>query len=141
MGDVDGLKDLMAAWPENQLELRQAFEELTEYARTRPGTNVSLISRAGVSHSFRATAEDPNPERDRPFFLLVDVIVSEADPWFISVCFFEDDITDPEDLGDSIPQGLFGENGCCFDVDDYDADLLSYVTKRIAEAHGRAMAS
>ncbi len=141
MGDVNGLSDLMAAWPENQAGLRRAFSELTENAEARTGTEVSLISRAGVSHSFRATLDNPGPNRKRPVYFLVDVIVSEADPWFLSVCFYEDEITDPEDLGNPIPQGLFEETGYCFDVDDYDAVLLNYLTQRIAEAHHRAMAS
>ena len=141
MGDTSGLNDLKTAWPESQSGLLQAFVELTENAKARPDTKVSLISRTGVSHSFRAALDRSSSNRERPVYFLVDVIVSEADPWFLSVCFYQDEITDPEDLGNPIPQGLFGETGYCFDVDDYEAALLTYLSQRIAEAHNRAMAS
>ena len=43
-------------------------------------------------------------------------------------------MTDPEERGDSVPGGLLGEDGICFDVDAFDETLLSYIKQRITEA-------
>lgn len=63
---------------------------------------------------------------------MVDVI--EDDPRWLSVCFYEEMVTDPEERGDSVPGGLLGEDGICFDVDAFDETLLSYIKQRITEA-------
>lgn len=136
-GPVD-LSLVLADWPEDQAGLRRAFQELTAFAQDLPGARGSLVSRAGVSHSFRADLATPGKNRARPVFMLVDVVVSPADPWFLSVCFYEDEVTDPEELGNPIPQGLYDETGYCFDVDEYDSDLMAYLENRGREAHGAA---
>jgi hypothetical protein len=43
-------------------------------------------------------------------------------------------ITDPEEKGDLIPEGLLGEDGYCFDLDAWNEDDLTYLEKRLAEA-------
>jgi hypothetical protein len=53
-------------------------------------------------------------------------------------CFYENEITDPDGLGNPIPKGLFDETGYCFDVDDYDADQIQYLKDRLAEARQAA---
>jgi len=128
------LEKISASWPSAQSGLGRAFEELTGEAQRMSGTKFSLVSREGVSYSFRAALIDPPPARTRPVFFLADVIISPSEPWFLSVCFYEDEITDPKELGNPIPQGLYGETGYCFDVDDYDPGLLTYLKDRLAEA-------
>ena len=130
------LDELAAAWPDDQKDLWAVFRELTEAAQSLPGARLSLVSRPGVSHSLRAALD--RPSSPRPVFFLVDVVVSEADPWFLSVCFYEDEITDPDELGNAIPQGLFEETGYCFDVEELEPDLNAYLKQRLAEAHQRA---
>ena len=141
---MTGLVDLspvLKDWPEVQNDLRRAFEELTKFALGLPRAQGSLVSRSGVSHSFRVDLENPLENRQRPVFMLVDVVLSPADPWFLSVCFYEDEVTDPEELGNPIPQGLYDETGYCFDVDEYDRELLEYLEERGREAHKAASGS
>jgi len=67
---------------------------------------------------------------------MVDVI--EVDPRWLSVCFYGEMITDPEEAGDYVPEGLLGEDAVCFDIETHDADRLAYVTARIDEAYRAA---
>ncbi|MFH1090615.1 MAG: hypothetical protein V1742_03495 [Pseudomonadota bacterium] len=135
---TDSLQELLDSWPEAQSQTREAFLYLVREAEARPESSLSLVSRPGVSFSFRAETDNPAPDRDRPVYFLVDVIMSEAEPWFLSACFYENEITDPEELGNPIPQGLFNDTGYCFDVEDKDPHLLAYLKERLAEAHASA---
>ena len=58
---------------------------------------------------------------------------------FLSVCFYQEEINDPDELGDAIPGGLFNEDGYCFDLEPDDGDLAGYLSKRISEAHSSAL--
>lgn len=123
-------------WPAAQAALKQAFVKLKTYAEKKEGASWSLVSRPGISYSLRFDLKPRPAGRKRPVFFLVDVVV--AGELFLSVCFYEDEITDPEEFGNAIPQGLFQETGYCFDVDDdncQDARLMTYLQARIDEAH------
>ena len=132
---ADTVEDILAAWPADQPETRRAFAFLAQRAAEAPGTSLAVVSRPGVSHSLRAALP-----RNRPVYFLVDVVVSESDPWFLSACFYADEVADPRELGNAIPQGLFDETGYCFDVEDDDLDFLNYIAGRILEAHAAASA-
>jgi len=132
------LEEVLAAWPKDQIELRRFFEELTAEVRTKPGVRDRILFRPGVSYSFRAALARQRQGRNRPVFFLTDVALASNDPWFLSVCFYEDEISDPDELGNAVPQGLFGETGYCFDVDDYDPALWAYLKGRLAEAYRAA---
>jgi hypothetical protein len=125
--------ELFKIWPPNQQPLQDVFKDLVATALDKPGAKGELVSRPGVSYSFRASA-DRLPERNRPLFFLVDVVVSSVEPWFLSACFYEDEVSDPEERGDAIPEGLFGETGYCFDVEEPDDDLPAYIKVRMDEA-------
>ena len=43
-------------------------------------------------------------------------------------------ITDPDEKGDLIPEGLLGEDGYCFDMDEYDMDEINYIKNRLSQA-------
>jgi hypothetical protein len=101
-----------------------------------PDTILTLVSRQGVSFSLRAGSESLSG-KGRPIYCLVDVVVAKQDPWFLSVCFYEDQIEDERELGERIPNGLLEEDGYCFDVDGDDPDLTAYLKERIREAHRR----
>jgi hypothetical protein len=126
-------------WPKEQAGLKAAFTRLKEYAGAMQSAHWSFVSRPGVSYSLRFDLA-PRPDgRERPVFFLTDVVV--AGELFLSVCFYEDEISDPHELGNAIPQGLFKETGYCFDVDDDNCSeeiLLSYLEDRIDEAHAKA---
>jgi hypothetical protein len=114
---------------------------LTDQAFKQREAVFNLVSRPGLTYSLRANVNDEGGKRNRPVYCLLDVIISETDPWFLSVCFYEDDITDPQELGDAIPGGLFNETGYCFDLDENDPELVEYIAKRIAEAGVSALAA
>ncbi|MEW6261569.1 MAG: hypothetical protein AB1641_00700 [Thermodesulfobacteriota bacterium] len=123
-------------WPSEQKALYNFFQVLTRTTRARPGTTTAILERPGVSYSFRGAIQPPG--RARPVYLLLDVIVSSTEPWFLSVCFYQDEITDPEGRGNPVPGGLFGETGYCFDVETPDGDTLDYLLTRLDEAHAAA---
>ena len=56
------------------------------------------------------------------------------------MCFYADMITDPSELGDYVPQGLMGEDACCFNLDEDDADMRAYIADRLREAAAKAAA-
>jgi hypothetical protein len=141
MSDPSSVQEVLAGGRPTRRAWPGPLRNLTRFAAQMTETVVEVITRLGVSHSFRAALIDPSGKRVRPVYFLVDVVVSSTDPWFLSVCYYEDKITDPEELGNPIPQGLFQETGYCFDVGAYDPELLGYLRDRLAEAHARALIS
>ncbi len=131
------LEDLLSAWPQDQAPLRQALMELMDHAGSRPGAVLELVSRPEVSHSLRFDLKPRPPGRQRPVFFLVDVVLA-AEEMFLSVCFYADEISDPRELGNAIPRGLFEETGYCFDLDQPEDEFMDYLLARIDEAHARA---
>jgi hypothetical protein len=135
MADIN---ELLEAWPPEQAKLRECLLELKACAESLPGAAPSFVSRPGISHSLRFDL-DPRPNhRARPVFFLVDV-VADGPEYFLSVCFYEDEISDPLEMGNAIPQGLFAETGYCFDVEEPDPDLQAYLNQRIKQAHRSAL--
>lgn len=95
-------------------------------------TDIQFLARPGISHSLRLRRLDQSA---RPLFLLLDVVGEKSAERWLSVCFYADTVSDPQELGDFVPGGLLGEDGLCFDVDGKDAELLEYVARRVEEAH------
>jgi hypothetical protein len=131
------LKVFLTGWPQAQPGLKRAYLWLKERAQALPEATWSFLARPGVSHSLRFDLAPRPAGRARPVFFLVDV-VGAAGELFLSVCFYEDEVSDPQDLGNAIPQGLFMETGYCFDVDDFDQEQLDYLGTRLKEAHASA---
>ena len=69
---------------------------------------------------------------------MADVIDDDPKERWLSVCFYGDMVTDPEERGDLIPEGLLGDDGYCFDLDEYDEEGLNYILARLTEAHAKA---
>jgi hypothetical protein len=140
MQGEERLAALWEGWPAHQEPVRQALIRLKETALSHTGVQGEFVERPGVSHSLRFDLE-PRPEgRERPVFFLVD-LVPAGDESFLSVCFYEDEMDDPRELGNAVPQGLFQETGYCFDVDSDNAgdeELMSYLEARIAQARESA---
>jgi hypothetical protein len=68
---------------------------------------------------------------------MVDVI--EDNPRWLSVCFYDEMITDPEEKGDFVPEGLLGEDAVCFDIEELDEELIRYIEIRLDEAYRSAL--
>ncbi|MFZ5563507.1 MAG: hypothetical protein ACOZBW_05595, partial [Thermodesulfobacteriota bacterium] len=71
-------------------------------------------------------------------FAVVDVIDDDPGNRWLSVCFYGETITDPDERGGLIPGGLLGEDGYCFDMDEADDALTTYLQKRMDEAYSAA---
>ncbi|WP_449246044.1 hypothetical protein [Desulfarculus baarsii] len=142
MGQIKGdkqLANLLADWPEFQDELREAFVSLKDYAAKLPGVVMEFIARPGVSNSLRLDLEPRPAGRQRPLLAMIDAVPMEG-MMMLSVCFFADEVDDPEERGDLIPGGLMGSDGYCFDHDGQEPDMTDYLKRRIKAAHAKAVA-
>jgi hypothetical protein len=129
------LEQFISEWRDSDTRVKQAFEELLAYLNTLDCTRLEFVARPTVSYSVRPKHD---LQKKRALYAMVDVIDDDPDNRWLSVCFYGEMITDPEEKGDLIPEGLLGEDGYCFDLDEYDATDLDYVKQRLTEAHANA---
>ncbi|ACL05777.1 conserved hypothetical protein [Desulfatibacillum aliphaticivorans] len=128
------LKKFIEEW-EDTNGMKGAFLKFKELLESQDSAELEFNARPGVSYSLRA--KHP-AQTDRPLYVMVDVVDDDpADRW-LSVCFYGDMITDPDEEGDLIPEGLLGQDGYCFDADDPDPAKADYIAARIAEAYASA---
>lgn len=116
-------------WPDSPDRCRQVFEEFYAFLAQLAGGVVEFHARPGITYSLRGV---PEKESSYPLFVMIDVI--EDQPRWLSVCFYEQMVRDPDIRGDSVPGGLLGEDGICFDIESFDAELIGYLKERIGEA-------
>lgn len=108
---------------------KATFLRFKDYLAKKNGVTLDFIARPGVTYSLRAAHK---AQTDKELFVMVDVI-EDVERW-LSVCFYGDMITDPEERGDMVPGGLLGEDATCFDLEEQDESLISYIEKRLDEA-------
>jgi len=132
-----GLSDLLDSWTNDPQDMKAVFLKLSQLLMEKEHTILTFKARPGVSYSLRA-ASDSKGEHARPLFVMVDVIDDDPDSRWLSVCFYGDMITDPDEEGDFVPEGLLGEDGHCFDLYEPDQSMVSYIGQRIHEAHAWA---
>lgn len=126
---IAALEELISSW--DDCDARTAFLAFRQALAAVNGVALEFNSRPGITYSLRGL----NPARTaRPLFALIDVIDDDPDQRWLSVCFYEDMVTDQGRQGDCIPQGILGEDARCFNVDEGDEDLVAYVVERIHEA-------
>ncbi len=128
MGTDEDIERFLADWPEDANFSRDGFEQLYRYLQGLEGVELEFHARPGITYSLRGVRSGSTA----PLFAMVDVI--DDQPRWLSVCFYEQMVTDPEGRGDSVPGGLLGEDGLCFDLDSDEAALIGYVRQRIGEA-------
>ncbi|MGD9188915.1 MAG: hypothetical protein PVI89_11915 [Desulfobacteraceae bacterium] len=130
MGEtLQELQAFVDDWADTDERNKEAFVRLKSHLDAKEGVQLEFIPRPGVTYSLRATNQN---QKQRSLFVMVDVI--EDDPRWLSVCFYGDMISDPDEQGDFVPEGLLGEDAMCFDIDQYDDTLLQYVEARLDEA-------
>ncbi|MEE4365177.1 MAG: hypothetical protein V2J08_14665 [Desulfotignum sp.] len=129
------LGQFIADWKENDTRIKQAFEELLAHVEALEKTELTFVARPNVSYSVRPRHQD---QSNRSLFAMVDVIDDNPEDRWLSICFYGDMITDPDESGDLIPGGLLGEDGYCFDLDAYDNQEIAYLKQRLTQAHGNA---
>lgn len=125
------LNDFLASWQEDPIHAKGAFEEFHDIVATHEAVSCSFKARPGVSYSLRARHA---AQQRRELFVLIDVVDDEPDNRWLSVCFYAAMIQDPEERGDFVPQGLMGEDACCFNLDEDDPDMRAYIAARLKEA-------
>ena len=130
---LQALEDFINGWRETDAQTKKAFLQLKESLSAKEGVTLDFVPREGVTYSLRAAHRN---QKDRTLFVMVDVI--EEQPRWLSVCFYGEMISDPEEKGDFVPQGLLGEDAACFDVEAYSPEDLDYLEARLAEAHAAA---
>lgn len=109
--------------------------EIYAHLKTLPDTTLDFNERPKVSYSLRPRH---NSQKNRSLFAMMDVIDDDPDDRWLSVCFYGEMITDPDEAGDLIPEGLLGEDGYCFDLYSYDKDEVEYLKQRLTQAHDNA---
>ena len=122
------LAAFIESWTDDQNGVKKAFLRLKTVLEGLQGATVNFIPRPPASYSLRA-----EPHRGRPVIAMVDVAALDGER-FLSVCFYADTITDPEERGDLIPGGLLSQDGYCFDLDSGDDEAVDYLETRILEA-------
>lgn len=123
------IETFISQWPQSSDGCRTVFRTLFDFLAGLDSTEIEFHARPGLTYSLRGVPAD---DSDFPLFVMIDVI--EDQPRWLSICFYQQMVTDPEGRGDSIPGGLLGEDGLCFDVESEDAVMIEYLLKRITEA-------
>ncbi len=129
------LNALLDQWQDTETRTRAAFIEFRDHLAAMDGLALSFKGRPGVSFSLRATHAN---QTSRALFVLVDVVDDDPSERWLSVCFYADMIQDPEELGDWVPGGLLGEDACCFNLEEDDADMRAYIKARLSDAYASA---
>ncbi len=124
------LKDFIENWVDDLPKMKIAFLELVVYLQELEEVYLGFLSRPGLTYSLRGVSRK---QKDEPLFAMVDVI--EGEPRWLSVCFYSKMISDPEGIGDFVPAGLLGEDGICFDLEEYSEGKIAYLKARIGEAY------
>ena len=128
------LDTFLAWWKDNALQVKKSFVLLKNYVTDKTDLAFVFRARPGVSYSLRVKHK---LQTKRVLFVIMDVIDDPENRW-LSICFYPDMITDPDDKGVLIPLGLLGEDGYCFDVEEWDDVYLQYLLARLDEAHENA---
>ncbi|MDL2328180.1 hypothetical protein LJC71_00305 [Desulfosarcina sp. OttesenSCG-928-A07] len=123
------MNTFLKTWTTGTPGIKLVFEHFLTLFSKNGDVTLDFKERPGVSYSLRARHIN---QKNRTLFVLVDVIDDDPDNRWLSVCFYEDMITDPESRGDLVPGGLLGEDGYCFDMDDPGS--ASYIEARIRQA-------
>jgi hypothetical protein len=129
--DVERFLD---GWEDSAREVKKSFVLLKNYVADKTDLTFNFKARPGVSYSLRVKHR---LQKSRELFVIMDVIDEPENRW-LSICFYPDMITDPDDKGVLIPLGLLGEDGYCFDFEEWDKEYLQYLLARIDEAHENA---
>ncbi len=128
------LDTFIDGWEDGPLQVKKSFVLLKNYVADRNDIAFTFKARPSVSYSLRVKHA---LQSKRELFVIMDVIDDPENRW-LSICFYPDMITDPDDRGVLIPLGLLGEDGYCFDFEEWDEEYLEYLKTRLDEAYEKA---
>jgi hypothetical protein len=132
MQDID---NFINGWVEDPFETKAIFNSLFQDLKQKEDVTIEFHERPGITYSLRGIHKN---QKDRPLFVMIDVIDDDPKQRWLSVCFYGDMIEDPDEQGDLIPEGLLGSDGYCFDLTEHDDALVDYVRRRIQESYENA---
>ena len=130
--------EFLEGWTDDPQNMKDAFVKLKERFLGNKDVTLSFNPRPGVSFSLRASVRN-SAGKNRNLFALVDVVDDKAEGRWLSVCFYSDLVSDPDNEGNLVPKGILGEDGYCFDLFEYDKALIAYIEQRIDEAYENAV--
>jgi hypothetical protein len=130
------LESFLTSWCDTTTKPKATFLELNDLLASKTEVVLDFVSRPGISHSLRAKHRRQN---ERPLFAMIDIIDDDPAARWLSVCFYLEMISDPEERGNFVPEGLLGQDACCFDIDERDEGLIRYVCARLDEAYANAV--
>ena len=135
MSDQNGVTTEITAfigeWQGDDQPMRGWFQLFYDKLVAMDDVTLEFVPRPGVSYSMRPKHK---AQTERTLFAIVDVIDDDPAERWLSVCFYGDMITDPEERGEVIPGGLAGSDGYCFDMYENDEKLAHYLLQRMEEA-------
>ncbi len=127
------MKEFLDNWKD--CPAKAAFNDLKGLLEELEDIEMDFKARPGISYSLRGRH---TKQKDRSLFVMIDVIDDDPENRWLSICFYQDMISDPQEKGDLIPGGLSGDDGYCFDLEDFEEKEILYIKDRIKEAYNRA---
>ena len=124
------LEKFISEWTYGSTQMKDLFIDFKILLESLEGTKIDFIARPGVTYSMRGVKIT---QSRWPLYTMIDVIDDDPAKRWLSVCFFGDNVTDPAGFGDLVPGGLLGEDGYCFDAEDFG--MKDYLIEKIMEAY------
>ena len=131
--DFKNLSDILDKWTRDEMNMKDAFLRLANRFSEKNRAVLSVVPKPGISYSLRARAKAEDEEGT--LITMIDIVDDDPDNRWLSVCFYGDYVTDPEEEGDLVPGGLLGEDGYCFDLYENNQNTITYLEQRIDEAY------
>lgn len=123
------LNQLLQTWEDAPSHTKKAFLHLKDHLCYKTDLTLDFVARPGVTFSLRAKHD----RQQQALFTMIDIIDDDPTNRWLSVCFYDDMISDPDDIGDFVLEGLLGENAHCFHIEAWDGSLMRYMIDRIDE--------
>ena len=136
--EQDEMRMFLEGWTDDPQNMKGIFLKLKERFLGKRDVILSFTSRPGISYSLRASVGE-SAGKDMNLFALIDIVDDQTESRWLSVCFYSDLVSDPDDEGNLVPKGILGEDGYCFDLFEFDNALIPYIEQRIDEAYDNVM--
>lgn len=129
---AEELESFLESWSTDPNQTKGCFLRFKNHLENFGNVNLAFVARPGITYSLRA-AHANHHEND--LFAMVDVIDDDPAERWLSVCFYDEFVDDPDQLGDEVPGGLMGKDARCFDLYNFDDSLLAYIEARLSTAY------
>ena len=135
--DFKNLSGILDKWTRDEMNMKDAFLRLANRFSEKNLAVLSVVPRPGISYSLRVRAKAEAEEGT--LITMIDIVDDDPDNRWLSVCFYGDCVTDPEEEGNLVPGGLLGEDGYCFDLYENNQNTITYLEQRIDEAYENSL--